>query len=206
MEAQLFPISDYWWFYLVFTVFVFVLLGVDLGLFHKSARKVSFREAAAWSGVWVTLALIFNFLLYLYALWKFPQEHRLTMMTGFDPAAAAHRVGMEFLAGYIVEYSLSVDNIFVFVVVLNFFGIASKFQHRVLFYGIVGALVLRALFIATGSVLLHYAIVVWIFGGFLVITGIRMIFSPGEQIDPENNFLIRFSRKILPVTSELHGQ
>jgi tellurite resistance protein TerC len=205
MDAQLFPFHIYWWFYLGFTIFVFFLLGLDLGLFHKSARKITFKEAIIWSGIWVFLALVFNFLLYRYALWKFPIDPRLASLTGFDAAATARRVGLEFLAGYLVEYSLSVDNIFVFVVVLGYFGIPSRLQHRVLFYGIIGAFALRALFIATGSVLLNYEAVVWLFGGFLIFTGIRMIFSPEEQIDPERNFLIRIAKKLMPVTGELHG-
>src|SRR3712207_6699355 len=157
---ELFPFVEYWWFYLGFTAFVLLLLALDLGVFHRHAHEVSFREAASWSVVWVALALLFNFLLYQYALWRFPQDPRLLAVPGFDPDAAAWRVSLEFLTGYLVEKSLSVDNIFVFVLVFGYFAIPAKYQHRVLFYGIVGALVSRAIFIALGSVLMQYQWVV----------------------------------------------
>ena len=152
---DLFPFAEYWWFYLGFTVFVLFVLALDLGVFHRKAHEVSFREAAVWSAVWIALALLFNFLLYQYALWKFPQDPRLMAVPNFDPSNAAWRVSLEFLTGYIVEKSLSVDNIFVFVLVFGYFAIPAKYQHRVLFYGIVGALIFRAIFIALGSALMQ---------------------------------------------------
>src|ERR671927_1647669 len=164
---ELFPFADYWWFYLGFTGFVLLLLALDLGVFHREAHEVSFREAATWSAVWVALALAFDFLLYRYALWKFPQDARLAGLPGFDPQAAAWRVALEFLTGYVVEKSLSVDNIFVFVLVFGYFAIPAKYQHRVLFYGIAGALVFRAIFIAAGSWLMQFLWVVYVFGAFL---------------------------------------
>jgi tellurite resistance protein TerC len=206
MVVELFPFADYWWFYLGFTGFVLLLLALDLGVFHRQAHEVSFREAAAWSVVWVTLALGFNFLLYQYALWKFPQEPRLTAIPGFDPAGAAWRVSLEFLAGYIVEKSLSVDNIFVFVLVFGYFAIPAKYQHRVLFYGIVGALIFRAIFIALGSALMQYHWVVVVFGAFLIITGIKMMFAPEKGVEPDKNLLIRLFRRFVPITPELRGQ
>ena len=204
--VELFPFAEYWWFYLCFTGFVLFLLALDLGVFHRQAHEVSFREAAAWSVVWITLALLFNFLLYQYALWKFPQDPRLLAVPDFDPAGAAWRVSLEFLTGYIVEKSLSVDNIFVFVLVFGYFAIPAKYQHRVLFYGIIGALVLRAIFIALGSALMQYHWVVVIFGAFLVITGIKMMFAPEKGVDPDKNLLIRLFRRFVPITPELHGQ
>jgi tellurite resistance protein TerC len=206
MSVDLFPFADYWWFYAGFTLFVLLLLSLDLGVFHRKAHAVSFREAAAWSAVWVALALLFNFLLYQYALWKFPQDARLMATPGFDPAAAAHRVGLEFLTGYIIEKSLSVDNIFVFVVVFSFFAVPAIYQHRVLFYGIIGALIFRAIFIAMGSVLMQYHWVILLFGAFLIITGIKMFFTPDKEIDPGQNFLLKLIRRFIPVTQELHGQ
>ena len=125
--VELFPFVDYWWFYLGFTAFVLFLLALDLGVFHRQVHEVSFREAATWSVIWVALALGFNFLLYQYALWKFPQDPRLMAVPGFDPEGAAWRVSLEFLAGYIVEKSLSVDNIFVFVLVFSYFAIPAKY-------------------------------------------------------------------------------
>lgn len=206
MNVTLFPFSDYWWFYAAFTGFVLLLLALDLGVFHRQAHTVSFREAAIWSVVWVTLALTFNYLFYQYALWKFPQDPRLLAIPGFDPYAAAHRVGLEFLTGYIVEKSLSVDNIFVFVLVFTYFAIPSKYQHRVLFYGILGALIFRAAFIAAGSVLMQYHWVIYLFGGFLIVTGIKMMFVPDKEIHPEKNLVIRIFKRMVPVTHELHGK
>ncbi|HEV2764574.1 MAG TPA: TerC family protein [Pyrinomonadaceae bacterium] len=204
--VELFPFADYWWLYLGFTGFVLLLLALDLGVFHRKAHEVSFREAATWSVVWVALALLFNVLLYQYALWKFPQDARLLAVPGFDPSAAAWRVALEFLTGYVVEKSLSVDNIFVFVMVFGYFAVPSKYQHRVLFYGILGALVFRAVFIALGSALMQYHWVVFVFGAFLIFTGIKMMFTPEKGVEPEKNLLIRVFRRFVPVTRELHGQ
>jgi len=204
--VELFPFADYWWFYLGFTGFVLVLLALDLGVFHRQAHEVSFREAATWSVVWVALALSFNFLLYQYALWKFPQDPRLTAIPGFDPSGAAWRVSLEFLTGYIVEKSLSVDNIFVFVLVFGYFAIPAKYQHRVLFYGIIGALIFRAIFIALGSALMQYHWIVVLFGAFLIFTGIKMMFAPEKGVEPDKNLLIRLFRRFVPTTAELHGQ
>lgn len=206
MTINLFPFAEYWWFYAAFTGFVLLLLAVDLGVFHRKAHDVSFREAAIWSIVWVALALAFNYLLFQYALWRFPQVPGLTALPGFDPASAARQTALEFLTGYIVEKSLSVDNIFVFAVVFSYFAIPAKYQHRVLFYGILGALAFRALFIAMGSVLMQYQWVVLVFGAFLIFTGIKMMFTPKKGVEPDKNPLIRLVRKFVPVTQELHGQ
>jgi tellurite resistance protein TerC len=204
--VELFPFADYWWFYLGFTGFVLLLLALDLGVFHREAHEVSFREAATWSAVWVALALGFNFLLYQYALWKFPQDARLAAVPGFDPEGAAWRVALEFLTGYVVEKSLSVDNIFVFVLVFGYFAVPAKYQHRVLFYGIIGALIFRAVFIALGSALMQYHWVVLVFGLFLVFTGVKMMFAPEKGVEPDKNLLVRLFRRLVPVTPALHGQ
>jgi tellurite resistance protein TerC len=206
MDITLFPFSDYWWAYLAFTGFIIFLLALDLGVFHRNAHEVSFREAAVWSVVWVALALIFNFGLYLYALWKLPQDPRLASLPGFDPSAAAWQVSLEFLTGYIVEKALAVDNIFVFVVVFSFFAIPAKYQHRVLFYGILGALAFRAIFIALGSALMQYDAIIIIFGAFLILTGLKMMFAPERQLNPEKNRVIRLFRMLMPVTPNLRGQ
>jgi tellurite resistance protein TerC len=203
---NLFPFADYWWFYAAFTAFVLIMLALDLGVFHRKAHTVSMREAAVWSAVWVTLALAFNFLLYRYALWKFPQDPRLMAIPGFDPQGAAWQVSLEFLTGYVVEKSLSVDNIFIFVVVFGYFSVPTKYQHRVLFYGILGALIFRAIFIALGAALLEYHWVLLVFGAFLILTGLKMMFAPDKEIEPEKNLLIRLFRRFVPVTHELQGQ
>lgn len=203
---SLFPFAEYWWFYLAFTGFVLLMLGLDLGVFHRKEHEISFKEASIWSLVWVSLALVFNFLFYRYTLWRFPQDDRLMSIPGFVPDAAAWNVSLEFLTGYIIEKSLSVDNIFVFVVVFAFFAIPAKYQHRVLFYGIIGALAFRAIFISAGSWLMQFHWIIYIFGAFLIITGLKMMFGPEKEIDPHRNPLIRLFKRVMPVTSQLHGK
>ncbi|MET0852808.1 MAG: TerC family protein [Candidatus Rokuibacteriota bacterium] len=202
----LFPISEYWWLYSTFLGGVLVLLALDLGVFHRDAREVSFREALGWCAAWVSLALVFNVALYVYAAWAFAADPRLTAIAGFDPDAAAWQVALEFLTGYLVEYSLSVDNIFVFLLVLGYFGVPARHQHRVLFYGILGALVFRAIFIALGSVLMQFHWIVWLFGLFLIVTGAKMAFTSEAAVEPEKNLLIRIMRRVLPVTPGFRGQ
>ena len=202
----LFPMVEYWWFYLAFTGFVVLLLSLDLGVFHRKAHAVSFREATIWSVIWVTLALTFNVFFYYFSLHSFSESARLMSIPGFDPQAVAWRVSLEFLTGYVVEKSLSVDNIFVFVVVFSYFQIPSRYQHRVLFFGILGALVFRAIFIALGAVLMQYHAIVFLLGAFLIFTGARMMFSGDDEVHPEKNPVIRILRKIMPVTHDLEGQ
>ncbi|HJQ24723.1 MAG TPA: TerC family protein [Blastocatellia bacterium] len=206
MNVNLFPFAEYWWFYLAFVGLVLLLLFVDLGVFHRKAHAVSFREATVWSVVWVVLSLGFALLLYQYAQWKFPQDARLLAIPGFDPQAAARQVGLEFLTGYVVEKSLSVDNIFVFVVIFGYFAIPAKYQHRILFYGILGALIFRAIFIAAGSALMQYHWVILVFGAFLILTGVKMIFASEKEVRPDRNLLIRLFRRLVPTTTEQHGQ
>ncbi len=189
----LFPFAAYWPFYAGFTALVLLLLAVDLGVFHRQAHAVGFRESLVWSIVWVSLALAFNYGFYLYAV----QQH------GADVGA---RVALEFLTGYVVEKSLAVDNIFVFLLVFSYFAIPLQYQHRILFYGIIGALVFRAIFIALGSVLMQYQWVVWVFGGFLLLTGAKMLLAPDRQMDPGRNPALRLFRRMMPVTPDLHGQ
>lgn len=206
MDVVLFPFAEYWWFYLGFVGLVLLLLALDLGVFHRKSHAVSFREAAVWTVVWISLALLFNVLLYQYALWKFPQDPRLLATPGFDPGVAAWTVSLEYFTGYLIEKALSVDNIFVFVMVFSYFGIPAKYQHRVLFYGILGALVFRAIFIALGAALMQYHWVVLFFGGFLIFTGIKICFSNHQTVDPEKNLMIRLLRRVLPVTHGLDGR
>jgi tellurite resistance protein TerC len=194
VAAVLFPFDQYWWFYLAFIAGVLLLLLLDLGLFHRKAHSVSFTEAGTWTVVWIALALAFCFCFYQYALHKFPQ----------DPGIA-RQVALEFLTGYVLEESLSVDNMFVFVVVFGFFGIPQQYQHRVLFFGILGALLFRAVFIALGSLLLHFQWMVLVFGGILIVTGLKMMFTNDEAIDPEKNTILRLVKRILPISNTLHG-
>jgi tellurite resistance protein TerC len=204
--VQLFPVADYWWFYLGFTALILVLLAVDLGVFHRKQHTISIREAARWSVVWISMALLFNAALYYYAGVTLANDPRLTADPAFDAAEAARRVGLEFLAGYVVEYTLSVDNMFVFVVIFQFFRVPTHLQHRVLFYGILGALIFRGLFIALGAVLLSYHWVVVIFGVMLIITGIKMLGHDAADTDPSKNPFVKLTHKLLPVTDDFQGK
>jgi tellurite resistance protein TerC len=204
--VRLFPFAEYWWFYFGFTGLVLVLLAIDLGVFHRKAHAVSIREAARWSAVWISLSLIFNVAFYQYAQHALAADARLLAQPGFDPGAAARQAALEFLAGYVVEYTLSVDNMFVFVVIFSFFRVPAPMQHRVLFYGILGALVFRGLFIALGSVLLSYHWVVVLFGAMLIVTGIKMLGSDSAETDPGRNPLVRLTRRLVPVTEDFQGK
>lgn len=162
------------------------MLAIDLGVFHRKAHAVSLKEAGLWSCIWIGLALVFN--IGVYYLWG--QEKAL-----------------EFLTGYVIEKSLSVDNLFVFLMVFQYFNTPAEYQHRILFWGIVGALILRAIFIATGSALLsNFHWMIYVFGGFLVVTGIKMFLQGDEKIDPEKNPVVRLFQRMIPVTHEYHGQ
>jgi tellurite resistance protein TerC len=201
-DVLLFPFAEYWWFYAGFTVFVLLVLALDLGVFHREAHEVGAREAASWSVVWVLLALAFNYLFYRYMLWHLPQ---VPALAGMDHAQLAGNSALEFLAGYVVEKALAVDNVFVFVAVFSYFAIPARYQHRVLFYGILGALLFRALFISLGSVLMQYHWIVVLFGGFLIATGIKILFLPEKPIDPERNPVIRLVKRFVPVWPQIEG-
>ena len=200
---QLFPFDQYWGFYAVFTGFIQLLLVLDLGLFHRSAHKVSMREAAGWSVFWVSLGLIFGYGLYRYALWSFPQDPGLA---GLNHGALAQQTMLEYFTGFVIEKALAVDNLFVFVMVFAYLAIPPEYQHRILFFGILGALIFRAIFIALGSVLLQYEIIVLVFGILLIITGIKILVVPKKPLDNKENALLRLLTKWLPVTPGFHGQ
>jgi tellurite resistance protein TerC len=206
VTPTLFPFDQYWWFYAAFAAAVSLLLLLDLGVFHREAHVVSVREAAGWTALWVSLALAFNYGFYRYMLATFPTDARLMALPGFDPGAAARQAALEFLAGYVVEYSLSVDNIFVFVVLFGYFQVPPRYQHRVLFYGILGALFFRGLFIAAGALLLRLEPVVWLFGLFLVITGYRVMVASGEAVSVGDNLVVRLFRRFVPVSEGTAGQ
>jgi tellurite resistance protein TerC len=193
MIAPLFPFAEYWWLYAAFTALVLVLLALDLGVFHRRAHAPGFREATLWMAIWIALALVFCFGLYQYTNWQFGDVR-------------AKRAALEFLTGYLVEESLSLDNMFVFVLVFAYFRIPAQFHHRVLFYGILGALVLRGIFIALGSALLQFEWVVILFGIFLVFTGLKMMLGGEPRIEPDKSWSLRMIRKLLPVSSDLAGQ
>ncbi|MES2803759.1 MAG: TerC/Alx family metal homeostasis membrane protein [Bdellovibrionota bacterium] len=200
-----FSIYEYWWFYLGFVAFVAFVLSLDLGIFHKKAHVVSVREAATWTGVWVTCALIFNSLFYFYAYHVFSQRASLMQLPGFDPALTAKNLAMEFTTGFLIEKALAIDNIFIFAVVFSYFGIPRIYQHRVLFWGIFGALIFRAVFIAIGSELMQYQNVVVFFGILLIVTGIRIVVIREKEPDLSKNFLMRQMNRFCNIDHELSG-
>ncbi len=183
------------WLWAGFILVVLVLLALDLGVFHREAHAVSAKEAAIWTVVWITLALLFNGVIYLFWSWMMPGS-----------AVSNGEASLEFLTGYLIEYSLSVDNIFVFVLIFSFFRVPAVYQHRVLFWGILGALVMRATLILVGTALIErFHWVLYLFGAFLVFTGIRMAFHKDEEIHPDDNPLIKLFRRLMPVTSDYEG-
>ena len=192
------PFGEYWFLYAGFVLFVLATLAVDLGVFHKKSHEVSFREATWWTVFWIGLALAFNAGLYYFFEYRFEQNPTLSE-TGKTPKI----LSLEFLTGYVVEKALSVDNIFIFIVVFSFFHIPAAYQHKALFYGILGALVFRAIFIAIGAELMQYHWVVLLFGALLIVTGIRLIFSSHDKVDPEKNWLVRLVNRFFPVTPTL---
>jgi tellurite resistance protein TerC len=172
--------------WIAFNVFVLLMLALDLGVFHRRAHAVQLREAAIWSVVWVVISLAFN-------LWMLVEYGR-------QPA-------LEFLTGYLIEKSLSVDNIFVFAVLFQYFAVEPRYQHRVLFWGILGALVMRGAMIAVGVALIsRFEWILYIFGAFLVWTGAKMMFHKVEDVHPEHNPFFRMARRYLPLTENYEGQ
>jgi tellurite resistance protein TerC len=166
--------------WIFFNVFVLAMLALDLGVFHRKSHEVSVREALTWTVVWITLAMCFNLFVFYY----------------FDKEKA-----LEFFTGYLIEKSLSVDNIFVIILIFSYFQVPAAYQHKVLFWGILGALVMRVTFILTGVELIHrFHWLIYIFGGFLIYTGIKMLTSGDVKIDPERNPLVKLARRVMPIT------
>jgi len=160
------------------------MLALDLGLFHKKAHEVSLKEALTWTFVWVLLALVFNTIIFY---WKGQQS------------------ALEFFTGYLVEKALSIDNIFVFIMIFTYFHIPSIYQHKVLFWGILGALIMRVIFIFAGVALIEkFHFTIYIFGALLIYTGYKMFYHNNVKIEPDKNPLIRFFKKFMPVTHDLH--
>ena len=172
-----------WW--VGFNLFVLMMLAIDLSVFHRKAHEVKFKEALIWSIVWIALALLFNLGIYF---WRGPQ------------------IALEFLTGYLIEKSLSVDNLFIFLLIFSYFRVPALYQHKVLFWGILGALVMRAIFIAAGVTLIQkFHWLIYIFGGFLILTGIKMALEKEKEIHPERNPVLRLFRRFVPVTSDYEG-
>jgi len=183
--AQVAPPEVTLWHWLAFGLFVVVLLVADLFVFHRDSREPTLRESAVWTVIWCAIALGFNALLWV---WQGPDA------------------AIQFLTGYLVEWSLSMDNVFVFAVIFSFFGVPLKYQYRVLFWGIIGAVAMRLTFILLGTALLqHFAWIMWIFGAFLIYTGFKLAFHSDSEVNPENNILMRFAKKLFPVAHGDHG-
>lgn len=175
--------SLYIW--LGFGLFVLVMLALDLGVFHRRNHVVSFKEALAWTGFWVVLAMLFNL-----GLWYFQGSTK----------------ALEFLTGYLIEYSLSADNVFVFALIFSYFRVPAQWQHKVLFWGILGALVMRLVMIAIGAALVReFVWLLYVFGVFLVVTGVKMLWTSESEPEVENNRLVRWVRKLIPVTANYHS-
>ncbi|HEV8236379.1 MAG TPA: TerC/Alx family metal homeostasis membrane protein, partial [Gemmatimonadaceae bacterium] len=174
------------WFWVGFIAFVLAMLALDLGVFHREAHEVRPKEAGIWTAVWVALALLFACGLYL---------------------LSGRHVALTFLTGYVVEEALSADNIFVMVLIFEYFRVPKLCQHRVLFYGILGALVMRGLFIAVGAALIaRFHWILYLFGAMLVVTGIRMGIKSDEEFDGEQNRIVRAARRLLPFSNDYHGK
>jgi tellurite resistance protein TerC len=174
------------WFWVIFIGFVLAMLALDLGVFHRKAHVVKPREAGIWMAVWVSLALLFAA-----GLWVF----------------YGRQIALTFLTGYVIEESLSIDNIFVIVIIFEYFRVPARCQHRVLFYGILGALVMRGFFIGLGSMLLaRFHWVIYVFGAMLVVTGIRIAFKRDEQFEGNRNVVVRLMRRFVPLSEEYHGK
>lgn len=171
--------------WIAFNLFVLAMLALDLGVFHRKSHDVTAKEALTWTAVWVTLAMIFNVFLYYY----------------FDKETA-----VQFFTGYLIEKSLSVDNIFVIIMIFSYFNVPTAYQHKVLFWGILGALVMRVIFILSGVELIHrFHWLIYIFGAFLVVTGVRMLIAGDAKLEPEKNPLVRLARKLFPFTPTFEG-
>jgi tellurite resistance protein TerC len=178
-------VSDSIWLWVGFNVFVLAFLALDLGVLHRKSEVIGIREALIWSGAWLALALLFNVGVYL---WRDSE------------------VALQFLAGYLIERSLSIDNIFVFLLVFSYFRVPAQYQYKVLFWGIIGALVTRAVLIAAGVTLVQrFDWVLYLFGAFLIYTGIRLVLNRKEEIHPNRNIVLRLFRRLLPVTTSYDG-
>src|SRR6266436_7367518 len=171
-----------------FCIFILMMLAIDLGLFNRKPHEISYRNAAVWSGIWVALALVFAGLLFG------PLGCELF-------GAARHEKGLQFVAGYLIELSLSVDNLFVFLLIFSYFKVPPKYQHRVLYWGVLGALIMRVTMIFVGTELIdRFHWIIYIFGAFLVYTGVQMLRGGDVEIEPEHNPMVRLVTRYVPIT------
>ncbi len=200
-----FPFHEYWSFYIGFSAFILALLALDLGVFHKKNTEISFKEASFWTVFWIATAAVFNVAFYYYSLWKFNSDPSLLAASGLTSNELSKQLSLEFLTGFVVEKSLAIDNIFIFAMVFSYFAIPKIYQHRILFWGIIGALVFRAIFIALGSVLMQYKMIVVFFGVLLILTGIKMMFANSNAQTLENNFIVKLLNRFFKVHNKIEG-
>ena len=173
------------YFWIAFIIFILLMLAIDLGIFHRKSHVVSFKESISWTVVWISLAMLFSAVVYF---WKGQEK------------------SIEFLTGYIIELSLSVDNLFVFILVFSYFNVPLEYQHKVLFWGILSALVMRVIFIFAGVALItKFHWIIYVFGAIIIFSGIKMLFQKDKKIEPDKNLIIRLVKKLMPVTNEYHG-
>ena len=194
------------WIWIAFIAFVLVMLALDLGVFHREAHVVSVKEALAWSAVWLAMGL--SFAVFVYFAYEGKWFGLGTMVDAVDGLTNGGRMAMEkYLTGYVVEKSLSVDNIFVIAMIFGFFAVPSLYQHRVLFWGILGALLLRGAMIGVGAKLIaEFHWVLYLFAVFLILTAIKMLFFKTDHTDPNANIVVRLTRRFFPVTARFHGE
>jgi tellurite resistance protein TerC len=205
-SVHIFPFNEFWPIYLLFSLGVSVVLWLSLRKFDGKPHEVSIREASVSALSWLGIALFFNLCLYVLTLWHLQHDPALAISIGSSPEALARQTALEFLSGYLLEKSLAVDNLFVFLVIFRFFSVAPQYQHRVLFYGLFGAIVLRALFIAMGSVVMDIPVVVIGFGLFLIYQGLSVLRGKEPEIHPENNRVLKLLKRFLPLSNSIDGQ
>jgi tellurite resistance protein TerC len=187
------------WIWLGFLALIFVFLALDLGIFHKNPHAITFRESLLWTTIWILTALLFNaFLYYAY------QEHWLGIGDKIGTKMSGREAALNFFTGYIIEKSLSIDNIFVIAMIFAYFNVPQKFQHRILYWGIIGALVFRGVMIAAGTALIYnFVWITYVFGALLIYSAIKLFTDKEEGIDPQKNPVIKFIRKIYPVSDSM---
>lgn len=204
--VHIFPFSDFWPVYALFALGIGFVLWISLRAFSGQAHQVSIREASISALSWFALALLFNVGLYFFTWWHLSHDPGTALALGATPDALARQTALEFLSGYLLEKSLAVDNLFVFIVIFRFFSVAPEYQHRVLFYGLFGAIALRAVFIAMGAVVMEIPWVVIMFGLFLIYQGISVLRGKEPEIHPEKNRVLKILNRYLPVSNSFDGQ
>jgi tellurite resistance protein TerC len=200
-----------WTLFALFNLFIIGLLLLDLGLFHRKSHAISVRESLSWTGVWVSLALIFNACIYFHPGFFFSDQQLANVIERGELAAGATVADLgllraeQFLAGFLIEKALAVDNLFVFMLIFTAFAVPVAYQHKLLFWGILGALIMRGIFIFAGVALIQqFTWVIYVFGAFLIWTGFKML-TPKDQFDPLNHWSVRFARRVLPISEKLDG-